>query len=237
MKDIDATVAGASVAADDDATANPDDASLFAPIPSLAAAPGPTNPLANATAFNVYVSSIGIQQLSGADLANAGLDSPQASKLHLYYKGVEIPLQIIDSDHNDRVDDNDYIRFYGYSNGDAWNVQGIYWLSEGGADGLRMTTARCTCRRRFPTCNSLRSRSISKEHDYETTLAGADGDNWFQAKLNTDAGGTSFAFTLPHQLPLNGDLPTLLTLNLTAYSIGAFGPAVTHRLQADHQRL
>src|SRR5262249_31931603 len=141
-----------------------------------------------------------------------------------------------DSNGNDKIDANDYIRFYGYSNGDAWNVQGVYWLSVGGSDGLRMaqrsvTAASATKRNTayevgaYYNLNSADNPRAS----YETTLAGGDGDNWFQATLNT-SGAASYNFTIPHQLPLNGALPTLLTLNLTPYSVGPYGNSVGHRL-------
>jgi hypothetical protein len=62
-------------------------------------------------------------------------------------------------------------------------------------------------------------------------LAGADGDNWFQANLRAEAANAHYAITLTHQLPLNNALPTLFSLALTPYSIGSYGTEENHSIQ------
>src|SRR5690606_7989727 len=102
-------------------------------------APGPTNPTANTNAYKLFVNRVGIQQISGQQLADAGLVSPQASKLRVYSMGKELPLHIIDSNGNNVLDNNDYLRFYAHVAGDALNVESVYWLTVGSANGLRMS--------------------------------------------------------------------------------------------------
>jgi hypothetical protein len=73
--------------------------------------------------------------------------------------------------------------------------------------------------------------SYLKNSVYESTMAGEDGDNWFQANLRAEEANASFDIEIPHQLPLNSALPTLFSLHVTPYSIGPYGPEVVHRLQ------
>lgn len=228
---LDATIAGASMAAASDPTADPNNESLFAPVSTYAAAPAPTNPLANTSAYKLLVSQAGIQQVSGADLAAAGLASPQASKLRVFYQGVEVPLHIIDGNSNNVLDSDDYLRFYAESAGDAWNVRSVYWLTTGPSDGLRMEQRAVAAAGATARNTAYEVGRYQKSSIYESTIPGADGDNWFQANLRAEDSDAQFDVTLPHQLPLNGALPTLLELDLTPYSIGAFGAEVNHRVQ------
>ena len=231
---LDATLAGASLAATSDPTADPSNASLFAPVSTYAAAPAPTNPLANTNAYKLLVSQAGIQQVSGADLAAAGLASPQASKLRVFYQGVEVPLHILDGNSNNVLDSGDTLRFYAESAGDAWNTQSVYWLTTGPSDGLRMSQRDVAAAGATTRNTAYEVGRYQKSAIYESTIPGADGDNWFQANLRAEESDAQFDVTLPHQMPLNNALPTLLELNLTPYSIGAYGTElnpVNHRVQ------
>jgi hypothetical protein len=241
VDNFDAMISGASIVADAsadqgsimEATADPNDAALFTPLSSLASAPGPTNPLANTNALKVFVSDVGIQQISGADLAAAGLSSPKADKVRVFYQGVEVPLQILDGNHNNVLDAGDSLRFYAYAAGDTWNTQSVYWLATGSTNGLRMSQRAVAAAGANARNTAYEVGQYQHSSVYETTLAGADGDNWFQANLQATTASASFAITLPHHLTLNNALPTLLTLNITPYSIGAYSnnADVAHRLQ------
>jgi hypothetical protein len=228
---FDAAVAGASMVANgDDATANPATDTRFNPVAALASASGPTNGLANANALKLYVDKAGMQQVSGAELAAAGFGSLPISQLSLYYKGTEVPLHVIDNGNN-VLEAGDYLRFYAPVAGDAWNAESVYWLAQGSQAGLRMS-------QRNPQPGAAPTRNTAYEVGrfvdnkvYETTLAGDDGDNWFHIDLHSETSNASFNVTLPHQLPLNNSLATLLTLDVTPYSVGAYGNQIIHRLQ------
>ena len=228
---FDAAVAGASVVANEnDATANPATDTRFNPVSALASASGPTNGLANASVIKLYVDKAGMQQVSGAELAAIGWGSAPISQLSLYYKGTEVPLHVIDNGNN-LLEAGDYLRFYAPVAGDAWNAESVYWLAHGPQNGLRME-------QRNPQAGAAPTRNTAYEVGrfvdnkiYETTLPGGDGDNWFHADLRAETGNASFDVTLPHQLPLNNSLPTLLMLDVTPYSIGAYGNKIVHRLQ------
>lgn len=229
-----ASVAGANVVSSDAllniATADPNNNELFAPVPALADATGPTNPLANVNALKLFVSNVGIQQISGKDVADGGL-SRTAKKLRLFYQGVEVPLHIIDNNSNGTLDDNDYIRFYAHAAGDALNAESVYWLSSGSADGARMSSRSVAAAGAAARNTAYEVGVLYNPTIYETTLAGPDGDNWFQANLRAEGSDAKWDATFPHQLPLNDALPVQLTVNGTAYSIGAYGSNINHRLR------
>ena len=214
VESIAATVASASIASTDqllsEVTADPSNSELFAPLATQASAPGPTNALANTDAFKLLISTMGIQQITGKQLADAGLTSPKASKLRVFYMGQELPIHIIDSNSNDVLNSDDYLRFYAPSAGDALNAQSVYWLSVGTSDGLRMTQRAVTAAGATTRNTAYEVGRYQKNAKYTTELAGADGDNWFQADLRAETTDASIEINLPHQLPLNGALPTLL---------------------------
>lgn len=226
---VSASIAGASVAEENDATADPATDSRYEPVAALATAAAPTNPLANTDAYKIFVSTAGMQQLSGADLAAEGLTSPQVSKLRLFFKGVQVPLHVIDSNNNNVLNPTDYIRFYAPAAGDAWNLQSVYWLTDSGADGVRMGQRNVAAAGATTRNTAYEVGTYLKNSIYESTLAGDDGDNWFQANLRAETESVGFDITIPHQLPLNNSLPTLLSLHVTPYAL-QYGDLV-HRLQ------
>lgn len=232
---MDAVVAGASVYyngdAIDQATAEPENAALFAPVSTLATAPAPTNPLANANGYKLFVSQVGVQQITGTDLANAGLSNPQASKLRIFYRGVELPLHIIDNNNNNVINNDDLVRFYAAEAGDAWNTASVYWLTISSVDGKRMSTREVAAAGATARNTAYEVGRYQKNSVYESTLAGADNDNWFQANLRAETANASFVITFTPQLPLNNALPTRLSLNVTPYTIGPYGSLIPHRLQ------
>jgi hypothetical protein len=232
VESIAATVGGATLASSDlsDATADPNDSALFTPVSALATASDPTNPYANSNAIKFFVGEAGIQQISGKDVADGGL-SRKASKLRLFYQGTEVPLHIIDSNSNDTLDDTDYLRFYAAEAGNAWNAQSVYWLVTGSENGQRMGQRPVAAAGAELRDTAYEVGSYEQPSIYLTTLAGADGDNWFQADLRAETADATWEVTLPHQLPIDNALPARLTLNMTAYTIGPYGSTINHRIQ------
>jgi hypothetical protein len=220
---LDATLAGMLVAPDFSAVAAPDDAELFAPVPALAAAPGPTNPLAARSAIRIEVAQAGIQEVRGATLAAAGLETPAAANLRIYHQGNEVAAQVFDADGDGILDPSDALRFYAVAPGDRWNSTGVYWLVEDGAAGLRMAT-----RRADPGAAPLRATAFEQHtwrapRVYLSTTAGADGDHWFHLDADTqpaqgDAPNLTFSAQVSPTLPLSREPGALaqVTLHMTA---------------------
>ncbi|HXF62333.1 MAG TPA: hypothetical protein VNK95_11995, partial [Caldilineaceae bacterium] len=137
---LDATIAGAQPAnlAGEAAVAAPDQESLFTPVAALAAAPGPTNPLAGRQAAKLFVSQEGLQQVSAAALAAAGLNGPRFPNLRIYWRGQEVALHESDLNGNGVMDGSDSLFFYAPPPADRWNPEEVYWLVADSATGLRM---------------------------------------------------------------------------------------------------
>jgi len=101
--------------------------------------------------YKIVVDKDGIIQLSYADLQAAGLpvDSLNPKTLRLFWMGQEVPIQV-DGESDNVFNSTDRVLFYG-RNLDSLVYEGvwpdskytgenIYWLTYGGANGLRIST-------------------------------------------------------------------------------------------------
>lgn len=153
-------------------------------MPRAKAALAPINPDATRNAFKVVVSEVGMQQITGQQLANAGFNLAQVdpTRLQLRHQGEEIALQL-DGLAAGKFVATSTLRFYTPTVGDRWNLQELYWLAEGESAGLRMETRAVT-----PLDAPVRSTAVEEgvweEYRlYDSRYAGADGDHWFHQKL------------------------------------------------------
>jgi Peptidase family C25 len=191
--------------------------------PFLASAPGPTNPVTARPAITLRISQFGIQRVTGAVLAAAGLNlsTLDPTKLHLRRAGVEVALELrLGAD--GRLDSGDELRFYAPPPGDRWNVADTYWLTVEATAGRRMST-RSTAPGAATVRTSAHERG-SWQHSqlYDSLLPGPDGDHWFAADLKTGPGqpAMTFALTLTPTLPLAAGTTTL-TVTGSAYTANA----------------
>lgn len=188
----------------------------------LEAAPPPANPLAFVDCFKIQVAAAGIQRVTGAALAAAGLDlaTVDPSWLHLWHDGGEIALQVIGAAAG-RLAPTDELRFYAAAVGDRWNRGDVYWLTVELLPGRRMAL-------RYPTPGNppVSATGIGRgvwRHNqlYDSVQAGPDGDHWFAAELNVEPGGTPVTITVPLSPSLPAvSAPTILTLAGSAYGAG-----------------
>ncbi len=196
---------------------------LAATTPFLSSAPGPTNPIAAQPATLLSVDRAGIQRVSGAMLAAAGLNlgSLDPTRLHLRRAGVEVAIELrLGAD--GRLDPGDELRFYAPTPGDRWNAADLYWLTVEATAGRRMST-----RNTAPGAAALRTTARERglwQHPtlYDSLLPGTDGDHWYATDLKTGPGqpAMSFALTLTPTLPLAAGTTTL-TVTGSAYTAGA----------------
>ncbi|GAB4198102.1 MAG: C25 family cysteine peptidase [Roseiflexaceae bacterium] len=194
---------------------------LESDAPFLADAPGPASPAKDGPAWRVRVTQGGIQRLSAADLAAAGIDPAVAERLHLRRNGRELPLEL-------RVgpDGLDELRFYAPAPGDRWNAADTYWLSVESAPGLRMPVRHAGPDGSTPERDTALERGIWRKPGlYDSLRPGPSGDHWFAAWLRSDGAPLTATLTLSPSLPLaGGDLR--LTVEGAAITPG------THTLQA-----
>jgi hypothetical protein len=166
-----------------------------------------------AGAIVVTVASGGVQRLSRAALAGAGLDlaAGDASLLHLRRDGAEVPLEVL----------GDELRFYAPPPGDRWNAVDYYWLAAEAAPGARFVS-RSVAPTSAPTRGTARERgSAYAPALYDSRAPGADGDHWFSASLRAAPSQPDTA-----AITLTGTLPpaassTVVTVTLTALTRGA----------------
>ncbi len=172
---------------------------LNAPAPALA----PTNHAATMNAVKIQVSKPGLQSISAATLASAGLDPAtiDVTKLHLYYNGTEIPLATIQTPSLD-------LRFYAGTAGDRWNMTDTYWLTLEATAGLRMSTRAVAAGAASTTQVAFEEGGWAQSQEYRSRLAGVDGDHWFYKTLEVKPAQLGQPSTYPTvTVPLQNVLP------------------------------
>lgn len=210
--------------------------SLAAPALAGAVSP-PTNALAGGKAVKVFVTQAGIQQIDAEALAAAGVANPAIAKLRLYYRGDEAALHVIDANGDGLLSGGDSFRFYAPAPGDVWNKEDVYWLVVAAAGGLRMQSRSVSPKQAPIRSTGIETGVWTVNKIYESTIPGADGDNWFHlqgsltpATANADA--PSFRAGLGVRLPLAESAPEKSVFTLDVSVAGApSSDVVPHRLQ------
>lgn len=177
------------------------------PGPLLADVPPPPDPAAAGPAWKLTVSQSGIQQVSGADLAAAGLDlatlDPQ--QLQLQLRGAPVALEIRDGA-DGRLDPQDLVRFYAPPPGDRWNQVDHYWLTVAALTPLRIASRDVTPATAPARDTAFEYGTWRNNQRYDPALPGPDGDHWFAADWRVAGGSAgvpvSLTLTLTPTLPL-----------------------------------
>lgn len=196
------------------ARALPDLADLMADGgPFLSAAPGPS-PLANRPGWLIRVSRGGMQALTPAALAAAGLNlsGVNPSLLHLRRNGAVVALEEIRS--GGALSE---LRFYAPEPGDRWNATDTYWLTLEQTAGLRVTTRSAAPTGGATVSSTAYARGTWRDYrSFEPRLPGRDGDHFFAADMRVappEAGAPAEPFTvtvtLAPPLPLAAGPATL----------------------------
>jgi len=201
--------------------ARPADAGALARLeahPFATGAPAP-DPQAGEPGWKITVSAPGIQELTAADLAAAGLNLAQAdpATLRLRYQGRDVPLEILRDGGAPAA-----LRFYAEP-GDRWNATAVYWLTAGRGAGTPMAVREADA-----TDAPLRATAIERgiwrsNRILESRLPGPDGDHFFSADLRVIAPPNppdSVVATITPTLPPNG--PLTLTLQGATLRRGDF---------------
>lgn len=188
----------------------------------LAAAPAPVvgpDPAAARDALLVTVARGGLQRLSGAALAAAGLDLAALAPGQLWLRraGLPVPVELRDGG-DGRLDPADELRFYAPPPGDRWNTTETYWLTVEPASAPAMAV-RSVAPAAAPERTTARELGVAyAPARYDSRRPGSDGDHWFAADLRAEPGAPAAqALTLTPLLPAApGD--TIITVSGQLYA-------------------
>jgi hypothetical protein len=194
-----------------------------AAVPS-AVSPPPTNPVIGTALARIRVDHEGLQHISGATLATAGVDLAGLvpTYLRLFHRGQEVALELIGSS-DGQIDPADELHFFATAPGDRWNASDTYWLATGTIAGLRIGARSAQPATALLSTTAIEQGSWREGHIYDTTIAGPVGDYWYAADLKTDPSGvaeTIFTATLTPTLALGAGQLTL-TIDGAAYTAAA----------------
>lgn len=141
-----------------------------------------------ADTWRIKVASPGIQRVSGAQLAAAGvpMNSIPIDQLHIRHRAAELDLDILDTDADGMLSLADEARFYAITPGDRWNAADTYWLTFTPSAGARMVT-QAQPRAGAITQTAFAVGAWEQDRAYDSRLSGPDGDHWFSGKLNAEA--------------------------------------------------
>ncbi len=194
--------------------ADPGALAAFDTRPFATGAPAPS-PLAASQAWKLRVSAAGIQSVSRAALAAAGLAVEQIdpASLRLRHLGQEVALEEL----RDGAGSLAELRFFAEP-GDRWNSEAVYWLTVEAGAGLRMAATQANPAG-APVATTAIERGVWRANSlYDSRLPGADGDHFFSADLRALAPPGAPAVvtaTLAPRLPPVGG-PTLTLFGATA---------------------
>jgi hypothetical protein len=127
--------------------------------------------------IKIGVAEEGLYRVARTDLVATGLDpNADPQTFHLYADGVEVPIFI----------DGDAIEFYGAPLDTPSSGTRTYWLSAGGAGGLRMANAlaagaQASTQPSYTATVERRDKTV-----YLTFLNDADADNFLGPVVSTD---------------------------------------------------
>jgi hypothetical protein len=198
---VQATIPGVSLFSTDGNVLSAQTGPFLAP----AAVTPPTNSIAALDAITVRVAHEGIQRITGAALAAAGLDLAQLDPagVHLWRNGVEIPLDAQEVV-NGRLAAATALRFYASAPGDRWNSTDTYWLIVSGSNALRMAQRSVPVGTGVLATTAVEARSWRHNALYDSLLPGPHGDHWYAVDLASGPGGPPANWTvqLTNTLPL-----------------------------------
>jgi hypothetical protein len=132
--------------------------------------------------LRVCVEEDGLYRLTPAQLRNAGLDptgiDPRTIKIT--HRDREIPIYV-HGEEDGVFDVEDYIEFYGMAMTGSFTVRNVYWLTTGGANGMRMAERDGSLAGVHPTPSWFYATLHAEEdHVYwQNPPNGAGQDHWF----------------------------------------------------------
>lgn len=136
-------------------------------------------------AYRVKVNTTGIYQLSYSDLSSAGLPvgTLTPASLRLFNAGKEIPITVT-GEGDGKFDAGDAVIFYGEAVDTRYTDTNVYWLTYGGANGLRMQQAT-TGGNGTPATSYAETVTFERNINYVSSLPKVEGfDHWYDVKID-----------------------------------------------------
>lgn len=170
--------------------------------------------------WRIKVRTEGIYQLTYAALASAGVDVEHLDPrtFHMEYLGQEIAIQVI-GEQDGSFDLGDSVIFYGQALEDKYTQDNVYWLTYGGANGLRMQT-RQVAAPSVPVAPWYKERMPLEENNwYNPSISGEDNlERFLWAGILASAGASGPAFTYSFNLTSPTSAAGQLDLDLVGQS-------------------
>lgn len=147
--------------------------------------------IASGKAAKLLVTERGIQQVSGAQLAGAGLDlSVNSANLQIFYHGEQIPVAVFDGA-DGSIDAGDVIEFYGEPADTEYTRTAVYWAVMGAEPGLRPETLDLNPGGALPAPEEavhLSKARVGEENYYFSTLNAPGAPHWFHSLASAPGG-------------------------------------------------
>ena len=194
----------------------------------------PTNAAATTPSVKFVVTQRGIQEVSGQQIAAAGIATPvNISSLKVTYKDQVVALQVLDRNNDGKLDNNDTLRFYAPGAGDYWNNHEVYWLTANGGGALMdertVTPGDAPLRTTAMETGVWRNNKV-----YVSQYPGPDSDHWYAQDMKIDPGAQgqtedypTLTMQLDLALPAASGTPSIFTPQLLTYIKGEYEVQLT----------
>ncbi len=186
-------------------------ASAWRGSPPAAAAAVPWVP--PSPAYKVFVREEGLYRITRQELQDAGLPigTVDPGTLKLYNGGQEIAIRVT-GQADGQFDVGDLLLFYGQGVDTRYTDENVYWLTYGGAPGLRMADLASVAASRMAATFTARVRH-EQNLAYISSLPKASGyDHWYGERLQVAGAGNkasrAFSLSLP-RVALGGHIARL----------------------------
>lgn len=195
------------------------------PIPAVST----HNPAAStAGALRIRTGSAGMFRLTYADLQTAGVDLAQVNPatFAMSYLGQPIAIEVV-GEEDGHFDSGDLVVFYAQRYVGRYGAQNTYWLTYGGAAGLRMDARTVTPTGSEPVVTTI-TQTVRIERNstyYPSYQPPQDADHWFDDALSVDQATGVSSVTRNYTLPLDDPLSTGTVQIHAALHGGADRPA------------
>jgi len=153
--------------------------------------------------YKIMVREEGIYELSQAALAAAGMpvETLDPRTLRLFNAGQEVAIHVT-GEEDGRFDEGDVVLFYGQGVDTRYTDTNVYWLTYGGATGLRMAE-KPSLPGGVEPASFLASVHLEENRTYVSSLPMEEGvDHWYGLRIQAaglgNPGWQDFPFTASH---------------------------------------